>query len=442
MILLLIMIMNDIRKLIYEEKSSLNAFDVKKHSSLNKRIYDLWLIKRKEIDPFDAKCYDNYLRAFNDAYYVCTLIMLWPIGHDLYLHKILSTVDRPSVVFPMVHLYLSKLPSLTEDISRLLNFINAKYKLNQDWEQNYNDLQKVIGNNFDIEPNMFAQRSLTPKLLLGINWKELTANFDKGKIKWVVRSFSKNKEVWQMMCKAIKEAAQKYDFDSSFEEYEQDAYDENGCPYTEIVLVPRSQFDSWGNDISNPLKRAGVYDFCDNLMEQHDELSVISQAMVLKSTEGTVTGQVPEVLVTPQKEIWDDSHDNVFDDKLNVQAIADDFSSFNEINLTLKQKAYVLYRVLEENRWIPKKRGSQKNYIKWYKMHIGKWDKDDFGSDFSIFNNVPTSDWSRESTPHSNVVLFKQLAELVKQKYWDIDDNNKLKDKNEYFKEGKRHINL
>ena len=48
MILLLIMIMNDIRKLIYEEKSSLNAFDVKKHSSLNKRIYDLWLIKRKE----------------------------------------------------------------------------------------------------------------------------------------------------------------------------------------------------------------------------------------------------------------------------------------------------------------------------------------------------------------------------------------------------------
>ena len=90
-------------------------------------------------------------------------------------------------------------------------------------------------------------------------------------------------------------------------------------------------------------------------MERYDELSVISQAMVLISTEGTVTGQVPEVLVTPQKGIWDDSLDNVFDDKLDVQAIADDFSSFNEINLTLKQKAYVLYRVLEENRWIPKK---------------------------------------------------------------------------------------
>ena len=75
-------------------------------------------------------------------------------------------------------------------------------------------------------------------------------------------------------------------------------------------------------------------------------------------------------------------------------------------------------------------------------MHIGKWDKDDFGSDFSMFNNVPTSDWGRESSPHSNEVLFKQLAELVKQKYWDIDDNNKLKDKNKYFKEGKRHINL
>ena len=127
-------------------------------------------------------------------------------------------------------------------------------------------------------------------------------------------------------------------------------------------------------------------------------------------------------------------------ENLNSKTIADDFSSFNGINLTLKQKAYVIYRVLEENRWIPKKRGSQKNYIKWYQMHVGKWDKDDFGSDYSMFNNVPTSEWSRDNTPHPNVGLFKKLAELAKQTYWEIEDN-KLKDKTEYIKEGKRPIN-
>lgn len=433
--------MNDIRNLIYEEKSSLNAFDIKKQSSLNKRIYDLWLITRKEIDPFDAKCYDNYLKAFNDAYYVCTLIMLWPVGHNIYLHNILSNVDKPSIVFPMVHLYLSRLPGLTEDINRLLNLFVTEYKLKQDWELNYNELQKVIGNNFYIEPSMFAQRRLTQKLLSGINWKNLTETFDKERIVWAVRSYSKNKEDWQMMCKAIKEAAQKYDFESGFEEYEQEAYDELGCPYTEIVLVPRSQFDDYGNDISDPLKRAGVYDFCDNLMERYDELAVTSQAMVLNSAGGADTGQGLELLKEHPIELWDNSLDGVFDDRLNVQAIAANFSSFNKIELTLKQKAYVLYRVLEENSWIPKKRGSQKNYIKWYKMHVGRWDKEDFGSDFSIFNNVPTSEWSGDNTPYPSVGLFKEFAKLAKQTYWDIDDNNKVKDKRIYIKKGKRPIN-
>lgn len=431
--------MNNIRKLIYEEKSSLNAFEIKKQGSLNKRIYDTWLITRKEIDPFDAKCYEYYLQAFNDAYFVCTLIMLWPVGHNLYLHNIALNIERPSVVFPMVHLYLSKLPSMTEDISKFLNLIETKYKLKQDWELNYNELQDAIVDiNTHIEPNMFAQRRFTPNLLSGINWKELTKTFDKKKIEWVVKNYSKSKDSWQMMCKAIKEAAQKFDYEYGFEEYEQERYDELGCPYTEIVLVPRSQFDNEGNDISDPLKRAGVYDFCDNLMEQYDELSMTSQAMVLNSLAGTDMGQAPGVLATPQKEIWDASLDIVFDYKLNVPEIAKAISSFNSTKLTNKQKAYVLFRVFEEKVWIPKIKGSQKNYIKWYEKHFSGWAKDNFGSDFSIFNPVPTSDWGRENTPHPSAGLFKELAEMVKRTYWKVDGG----DKNEYIKEGMRAINI
>ena len=59
--------MNEARKLIYEDKTSLNDFNIKEPCSLNNVVY-AWLKKRTEIDPFDSKSKGYYLKAFNDAY--------------------------------------------------------------------------------------------------------------------------------------------------------------------------------------------------------------------------------------------------------------------------------------------------------------------------------------------------------------------------------------
>lgn len=127
----------EIRKLIYQEKT-FEEFGIQREDTLNYIIYYVWLIKRTEIDPFDANSNKHYLKAFNDAYFICTLALLTPVGRDLAPSKIIEFVDKPSIVFPMVHLYLSKLVDSSHGIKSFLDKLETKFKIEPDWEQNYN----------------------------------------------------------------------------------------------------------------------------------------------------------------------------------------------------------------------------------------------------------------------------------------------------------------
>ena len=272
--------MDDYRKLAYEDKKSLNDFEVNNTNSLNNLIYAGWLIKRVEIDPLEANYQYYYLKAFNDAYYLCTLALLIPIGKEIVPYRLLKKVDNPSIVFPMVYLYLSKLPEKSVGITILLDKIETAFKRNSIWQQNYDELITSISKFDDcVNPKIFEQRHFTNDILSQVDWETITQKFKKDKIEATVRNFARSKEAWRMMVDAIKSSAQKYDYDYGFEDYTDEGIDEYG-PYTRTIKVPRVLFDEEGNDISNPLKRAGVYDFCDGLMEKYDELSLSTQPMV------------------------------------------------------------------------------------------------------------------------------------------------------------------
>ena len=274
--------MNEARRLIYEDKTSLNEFNIKEPGSLNNLVY-AWLKKRTEIDPFDAKSKDYYLKTFNDAYYICTLALLLPVGMELKPSATMNYVERPSIVFPMVHLFLSRLNGGTYGIKDFLDIIETKCKIDFDWEQNFIQLQETVAGCADsIEQTNFAQRVLTKDVLSNIKWEELTNTFDKKRIEAVVSNYARNRDIWNMMCEAIKEAAISYDYDYGFEEYEQEGVDEDG-PYVQSIKVPRNPYDCEGNEILDPLKRAGVYEFCDELKEKYDELALVSQKMIQES---------------------------------------------------------------------------------------------------------------------------------------------------------------
>ena len=275
------------RKLVYEDKSNLNDFNIKEIGSLNHFVYYAWLKKRTEIDPFDAKSKGYYLRAFNDAYYICTLALMLPEGMELNASKLNLFVERPSIVFPIVHLYLSKLSGGTFGIRVFLDSIETKCKREIAWEHNLIQLQEAVAEyEGSIDPTIFAQRVLTKELLSNIKWEDFskfTNTFDKKRIEQVVRNFARTRDSWNIMCEAIKEAAISYDYDYGFEDYEQEGWDEDG-PYVQTIKVPKDPYDCEGNEYLEPLKRAGVYEFCDELKERYDELAFVSQVMVQESS--------------------------------------------------------------------------------------------------------------------------------------------------------------
>lgn len=283
--------MDEKRKLVFQDRTSLSSYEINELGSLNEQIFNLWLVKRTEFDSFDSRCYSYYLKAFNDAYYVCTTVLLCPAGMLIIPHFLESQVDRPAVVFPMVHLYLSHLTLKSKEIQRFIYQLETKISREQDWGHNFSELQEAVsGYCGSIEPAIFAQRELTEEILSGISWTKITDTFKKEIIEKVVRYYARNKSVWCMMCEAIKKAAISYDYDYGFDEIEQEGWDENG-PYIQTVKVPINPYDSEGNEILEPLKRAGVYEFCDNLKEKFDELVLTSVSKNIDPVVFSLTGQ-------------------------------------------------------------------------------------------------------------------------------------------------------
>lgn len=248
----------EFRKLVYQEKT-FDEFGIKDENSLNHIIYYSWLRKRTEIDPFEVNSKEYYLKAFNDAYYICSLALLLPIGLDLKPRKILEYIENPSIVFPMVHLYLSKIGRISDGIKSFLDIIETKFKIQLDWKQNFDELQEAIsGYEITIDSSQFAQRKLTKEVLSSIIWWKVTKWFDPDSIKVVFRNYARTNEVWHLMCEAIKESAQIIDFENRNDYY----------------------VDDEGRTCKDPtFESRGVYQFCDELSEKYNELAVQAQSL-------------------------------------------------------------------------------------------------------------------------------------------------------------------
>ncbi len=332
--------------MVYEDKKSLSDFEVNDKNSLNYLIYIDWLLTRVEIDPFDKNHRIYYLKAFNDAYYLCTLTLLLPDGKGILPDRLLKKVDRPSVVFPLVYLYLSNLTSKSIGISLFLRQLDTAFKNRPDWLNNFVELNKLVSKkDICIDPNIFSQRQLTSEVLSLVNWCELTGTFNKENIEVIVRNYARSKDVWYMMIETIKNSAQKYDYDFGFEDYTDEGYDEDG-PYTRTIKVPKAPYDYDGNEILDPLKRAGVYQFCDELLTKYDELAVKAQPMNI----------VVEELMAGNAEKSCFRHINSFV-REKVKNICEQYHEESHANLALIEKR------LFEKGWL-KKSNQHKLFVK------------------------------------------------------------------------------
>ena len=194
------------RELIYEDRKDLKEFGVYDDSSLNHLIYEEWLLNLPELNPFKPGLSQRRLKVFNDAYYICTLVLMHPTNED-FVSYAKERCSIPSVVFPMVYFLISKVKDMNVTNSRLLKDIKTGLK-SEGWEDNLNSLIKITTNySGSILSIEFAQRKLTSELLSNIKWYKTTGGYEKDDILKIVRYISQSEEDWIMLLDAIKKAA-------------------------------------------------------------------------------------------------------------------------------------------------------------------------------------------------------------------------------------------
>lgn len=194
------------RELVYEEKPSIYAFGVNDDISLNQRIFEKWLLLRPELDPEAPDFYPQLTKIFNDAYFVCTIVLMRP-GGDVRLSYFNEHVNIPSIVYPLAHLYLSLLPEQPRSVKRLFIMLENLYKKHMDGAQNHMDLLAIVDNKKEsIDSSEFSPLKLTKELLSHIDWRTVTNGFKEREIKRIVCYIATDGEDCKMVAEAIENA--------------------------------------------------------------------------------------------------------------------------------------------------------------------------------------------------------------------------------------------
>ena len=238
------------RELIYEDRKRIEEFSVDDMSSINYLLYEDWLPTLTDLQPTESGYLQRTLKAFNDAYYICTLILMHKTNED-FLSYAYKRCSIPSIVFPMAYFYISKIREKGRYLSRLLKTIKtAIYE--KGWSDNFETIQSLIektSENF-IPLSVFVPRTITSEILDSIKWYKVTNKFKKEDTLKILKYVAKNQTEWEIMVDAIKNAAKEYE-----DEYNRDL----------------DYVDDLGNWCKvRPLCMKSFYSFCDEIRNQYD----------------------------------------------------------------------------------------------------------------------------------------------------------------------------
>ncbi len=247
------------RVLIYEDRMSLEEFGINDALSPNRDIYEKWLLEQPDLEPFKAGLTQRRLQAFNDAYYICTIALMHHTGSD-FVTMAYNECKVPAVTFPLIYLYLSRVPDAGNLNKVLLKDIKAGLK-SKGWEKNLKELQKCVPESHrPITASKFERRGLTPELLSSINWYEATEKYSQKMIQYLISHIAMNEEECTMMLDAIEDNIKDYE-----REYNREL---------DFILDE----ESGTFRMEEPIDMTPQLSFCDELRGKYSELSPTSPA--------------------------------------------------------------------------------------------------------------------------------------------------------------------
>ena len=133
------------------------------------------------------------------------------------------------------------------------------------------------------------------------------------------------------------------------------------------------------------------------------------------------------------EEDWDDSLDDVFTKKVKPQEIKKALETLTSTTLSEEKRRFVYYKVLVYIRYIPtEKRGSKKNFLKWWNLHFNcNWVKTETSDPFKfrinsrLMNSQPY-EWNKIDMDNAND--YYDFAKTVKNTFTQTVINNVAQD--------------
>ena len=130
---------------------------------------------------------------------------------------------------------------------------------------------------------------------------------------------------------------------------------------------------------------------------------------------------------------WDDSLDDVFNKKVKPQEIKKALETLTSTTLSEEKRRFVYYKVLVYIRYIPtEKRGSKKNFLKWWNLHFNcNWVKTETSDPFKfrinsrLMNSQPY-EWNKIDMDNAND--YYDFAKTVKNTFTQTVINNEAQD--------------
>lgn len=245
------------RELIYQDKQSLDDFGVKGASSLNKILFVDYLMGAQELKVGEYGFNVRALKAFNDAYYACTVIL--KVRGDFEIAYFKDRVSEMSVVMPMVYVYLNRLNEKPEHTSVIKKRIEgyAKERCKQ-LDTLLNKKKKLL------DRKLFDPCQITKDIASQVHWWEATDRFNEDSISKLVRVICKNEDECRIVTEAIKESCLEFEWNYN-NELRPDGYydDETG---------------QWEHIEEKPINLSASRQLCDKLLDEYHRDGITFQA--------------------------------------------------------------------------------------------------------------------------------------------------------------------
>ncbi len=207
------------RQLVYTNRQSLDDFDIDSDESVDAVFFERLSTLSGLNDSF-VGIEKTYLNIFNDAYYICTLLMM-ERRPQLCYYDFLRIANQGFEFMGIPNLRTVTVLSM---VSYLLKHVDGQLPKNQNLaKQQIDDYLDSVQNKIQVvfyAYNMFAQRpkialarlapcKITPTTLVGIDWQTCTDGYKPEKIRELVVSLGKCKEEQLLLIESMEEAVKK-----------------------------------------------------------------------------------------------------------------------------------------------------------------------------------------------------------------------------------------